>query len=243
MTPEALCFVHPRYWVCAGVVNVVTAGAEPGMVVTMTATDRLHARRVLADEILSCHRCPDMNELGVSQSAAGYGSISSPVVLVGQSLCTECMATGVPFTGGSGLLIDQALKDVGLEKEHIFTTNVVHCHPAGPDNRKSLPHEKERCRPFLRREIELVKPRLVIGLGGDAEEAVRLLCPDAPELPWAHIDSSTPNFSETAVTFAYHPSYVKRPRRGETREDRAARQQQWVSSLAAAFSWSFRGRS
>jgi len=184
-----------------------------------------------------------MNEQGVSQAAPGYGSLLSPVVLVGQSLCTECMATGVPFTRGSGELIDEALRDAGLKKTDIFTTNVVHCHPANPDNRKSLPHEKERCRPFLRREIELVGPRLVIGLGGDAKEALRILYPDAPELEWGRIDESTSTSDDRpALSFAYHPSYVKRPQRGETRQQREERQKGWVASLKAALEWSFRDR-
>jgi uracil-DNA glycosylase family 4 len=207
----------------------MTAGAQPG------------ASKVLADEIMACRQCPGMNEHGVSQAAPGYGSLSSPVVLVGQSLCTECMATGIPFTGGSGLLIDDALRDADLNKADIFTTNVVHCHPANPDNRKSELLEKERCRPFLSREIELVAPRLVIGLGGDAKEALRLLYPDAPELEWGRIDQWTSEDPQS-LSFAYHPSYVKRPQRGETRQEREARQSAWVASLTSALQWSFRGR-
>lgn len=201
---------------------------------------KLRARKVLADEILACRRCPGMNEPGVSQAAPGYGSFLSPVVLVGQSLCTECMTTGIPFTGGSGLLIDEALRGARLDKADIFITNVVHCHPAQPDNRKSEAHEKKRCRPFLSREIQLVAPRLVIGLGGDAKEALRLLYPDAPELEWGRSDRWT-TVDLPALSFAYHPSYVKRPQRGETRQERDTRQGRWVESLTSALEWSFRG--
>lgn len=221
--------------------QIFTVTTSRGNVVIMTAASRAQARKALTVEILKCRRCPGMNEPGVSQAAPGYGSLLSPVVLVGQSLCTECMTTGIPFTGGSGLLIDEALSESGLDKADIFTTNVVHCHPAHPDNRKSRPHEKERCRPFLHREIELVRPRLVIGLGGDARDTLRFLYPDASELPWGRIDQSTsPSASRPMLSFAYHPSYVKRPQRGETRQEREARQRQWVTSLAAAFEWSFR---
>lgn len=163
------------------------------------------------------------------------------MVLVGLSLCTECMATGIPFTGGSGLLIDDALRDAGPNKADIFTTNVVHCHPAHTDNRKSLPHEEEQCRPFLSRQIELVGPRLVIGLGRDAKEALRLLYSDASELEWGFVDQWTSD-DPPSLSFAYHPSYVKRPQRGETRQEREVRQRSWVTSLAAAFEWSFRDR-
>lgn len=72
-----------------------------------------------------------MNEPGRTESAPGYGSLVSAVVLVGQSLCKKCMESRIPFTGGSGRYIDQALDLAGREKSEVFTTNLVHCHPEG----------------------------------------------------------------------------------------------------------------
>jgi uracil-DNA glycosylase len=104
----------------------------------VTATDndesRIRRKLLLDSEIAACRRCQGLNEPHVTGSAPGYGSLSSPVALVGQSLCEKCMETQVPFTGGSGRLIDDALALAGMPKNSIFITNVVHCHP--PGNRK-----------------------------------------------------------------------------------------------------------
>ncbi len=79
-----------------------------------------------------------------------------------------CMQTQVPFTGGSGRLLDQAFDLASVCKEQLYITNVVHCHP--PDNRPSRPEEIENCSEYLCRELEIVRPKLVIGLGKDARE-------------------------------------------------------------------------
>ena len=110
----------------------------------MTAMNRYQRRRELAVTIEQCHKCPGMNEPGKTEAAPGFGSIRSPVVIVGQSLCEKCMDTKVPFTGGSGRLIDDSLKAANLDKPEIFITNVVHCHP--PNNRKSYRYEIDNCK-------------------------------------------------------------------------------------------------
>ena len=143
---------------------------------------RVRRMRTLATQIRGCTACAGMNIPEVTQAAPGYGSAHSPVVIVGQSLCGPCMATQIPFTGGSGRFLDRALTAAGLAKANVFTTNVVHCHP--PNNRPSLPHEIANCRPYLAREIDIVAPRLIICLGRDARAALELIQPTAPVLPW-----------------------------------------------------------
>ncbi|WP_254358658.1 uracil-DNA glycosylase [Mycolicibacterium peregrinum] len=137
---------------------------------------------LIADRMSACRACPGMNEPGVTASARGFGSPSSPVAIVGQSLCRKCMETGIPFTGGSGKYIDAALEVADKRKDELFITNVVHCHP--PDDRPSHRHEIDNCRPFLDEELDVVAPRLIIGLGGDAEKALTERYPDGRRLPW-----------------------------------------------------------
>ncbi|WP_232423250.1 uracil-DNA glycosylase family protein [Mycobacterium sp. 155] len=91
------------------------------------------------------------------------------------------MRAQIPFTGGSGRFLNLGLKRAGLAKSDVFTTNAVHCHP--PGNRASLPHEIENCRPYLLRELAIIQPHLVIGLGKDASAALRGIFSEARELP------------------------------------------------------------
>lgn len=151
--------------------------------------DRNRQRRYdrVVDQIRACQRCgPEMNKANETQAAPGRGCLRSPVMIVGQSLCTKCMKSQVLFDGGCGLMLDEALgqtgRPPGRTKDDVFITNVVHCHP--PNNRKSLKREKENCSGHLRAELAIVSPRLLIGLGDDARDALRLIYPKARELAW-----------------------------------------------------------
>lgn len=154
------------------------------------ATDtRRRQLDLIAKRIGACRRCPGMNEPGVTASAPGYGSAHAPVAIVGQSLCRQCMAKGIPFTGHSGNYIDRALELAGRRKDELFITNVVHCHPRG--DRPSKRHEIDNCVPFLHEELDVVSPRLIIGLGGDAEKVLSAHYPDARRLSWPFVKPRT----------------------------------------------------
>lgn len=146
------------------------------------ATDTKRRRLdLIAEQISTCRQCPGMNAPGVTASAPGYGSAHAPVAIVGQSLCRRWMeSSGVPFTGGSGTYIDRAMEIAGREKRELFITNVVHCHPI--DDRRSHPHEIDNCLPFLHKELDVVSPPLIIGLGADAEKALTARYP--PRAGW-----------------------------------------------------------
>lgn len=172
-----------------------------------------------------------MNIDGVTASAPGYGCLTSPVALVGQSLCEKCMQTQIPFTEGSGDLIDEAIALAGREKEHLFISNAVHCHP--PKNRASHQHEIVNCSPFLHRELEIVRPQLVITLGRDAERVMRFFFPRARyskppfEAPRGRLPKSVPYIFNVK-----HPSWIQRQHDGGLEAD-------YKGNLAAAIRSSF----
>lgn len=177
-----------------------------------------------------------MNIPRVTASVPGYGCLTSPVALVGQSLCRKCMETRIPFTEGSGVLIDKsidvaAIELTGLGKDDLFISNAVHCHP--PKDRASHEHELVNCSPFLHRELEIVRPRLVITLGRDAERVVTFFYPGARvspkpfEPPKGRMPKGVPY-----IFNATHPSWIKR----QHDEDLEAK---YVAELAAAIRWGF----
>ncbi len=196
-----------------------------------TVASRRLRKLTLDDEIKSCRRCEGLNIAGVTASAPGYGCLTSPVALVGQSLCEKCMDTQIPFTGGSGELIDKGIKLAGLKKKQVFISNAVHCHP--PKNRASHQHEIVNCSTFLHRELEIVRPRLVITLGRDAERVLRFFYPRARaseppfEPPRGRLPKGVPY-----IVNAKHPSWIQRQHNAELEEE-------YVSNLAAAIRWSF----
>ena len=201
----------------------------------MAQDDTLASRRLrklaLDSEITNCRRCEGMNIGGVTVSAPGYGCLSSPVALVGQSLCKMCMESQIPFTGGSSELIDESIERAGRKKKDVFISNVVHCHP--PKNRPSLEHEIVNCSPYLHRELEIVRPRLVITLGRNAERVLTFFYPRARV--------STPPFQAPRgrlpkggpfILNAKHPSWIQRQHDNELEAE-------YMSNLAAAIRWSF----
>jgi uracil-DNA glycosylase family 4 len=196
-----------------------------------TDASRRRLKITLDTKIANCRRCDGMNISGVTASAPGYGCLTSPVALIGQSLCEKCMESQIPFTGGSGDLIDAGIKLAGPEKSDVFISNAVHCHP--PKNRPSHQHEIVNCSPFLHRELEIVRPRLVITLGRDAERVVSFFYPRARvsvlpfESPRGRLPKGVP-----LVIAAKHPSWIQR-------QHDDALEAEYVSGLAAAIRWSF----
>jgi len=132
-----------------------------------SSTQRLSWKQ-LNEEIKGCTRCPGLNIRGITENAVGYGDRQARVMFAGQSLCTQCMAQQEPFYKESGLLLEDIFEKVGKKKNDFFTTNVVHCHPM--HNRTSTQDEISACSPFLKREILLVRPDLIVPLGRDAIE-------------------------------------------------------------------------
>ena len=93
----------------------------------------------------------------------GSGSVTADVMVVGEGPGQQEDEQGVPFVGRSGQLLASLLAEVGLERDDVYIANVVKCRP--PRNRDPRPDEIDACKPYLRRQIELVDPSVVITLG------------------------------------------------------------------------------
>ena len=160
---------------------------------------------------MSCVKCEGLNEKGISEAAPGWGNLFARVFFVGQSLCTQCMSTMVPFTEGSGYYIDAALRLSGLRRTDVFFSNVVHCHPSG--NRTSTPEEKRLCLPYLFEEFDLIKPKLIILMGNDAIKTVGPHCKGyvynrSHYNTWDH--TSCKQKHDSKAIGMYHPAYFLR---------------------------------
>lgn len=118
--------------------------------------DTLHSK------ILSCQLC-DLAH-GRTKAVPGEGPCPAGIMLVGEAPGAEEDITGRPFVGRAGRLLDRSLGLAGINRSEVFITSVVKCRP--PLNRKPKSLEMESCRPYLRSQIDMVKPR-VIGLMGN----------------------------------------------------------------------------
>jgi len=98
-----------------------------------------------------------------SQAVPGDGPENATLLFVGEAPGLNEDLQGKPFVGQAGNFLNKLLDSIGMAREEVFITNVVKCRP--PENREPAPQEIEACRPYLERQIELMKPRMIVTLG------------------------------------------------------------------------------
>ncbi|NQV30830.1 MAG: uracil-DNA glycosylase [Candidatus Marinimicrobia bacterium] len=113
------------------------------------------------DEIKTCMNCP----LGATrnQFVFGVGNPDADLMFVGEAPGEREDAEGIPFVGRAGKLLDDILKAIDLNREDVYIANVLKCRP--PENRDPKREEIEECEPYLLKQIELIKPKLLVALG------------------------------------------------------------------------------
>jgi uracil-DNA glycosylase family 4 len=126
----------------------------------------------IAAEVSGCTRCP--LHVGRTQTVPGEGNPLSDVLLVGEGPGAREDATGRPFVGPAGQLLDELLRSIGWAREHVFIANVVKCRP--PGNRDPEPDEINACRPYLDRQESALDPAVIVTLG---RHSLRRYLPDA----------------------------------------------------------------
>jgi len=112
--------------------------------------------------VTACERCPEL-VASRSRIVDGTGPADADVLFVGEAPGAREDEEGEPFVGRSGSLLDDVLREVGLDREAVRITNCVRCRP--PDNRDPTGEELANCRGYLEREIDLVDPAVIVTLG------------------------------------------------------------------------------
>ncbi|HMK38967.1 MAG TPA: uracil-DNA glycosylase [Bacteroidota bacterium] len=120
----------------------------------------------LHDLICTCVKCP----LGHTrtQFVFGTGNPAATLMIVGEAPGADEDAQGEPFVGRAGQLLNKILEAIGFKREEVYICNILKCRP--PGNRKPLAEEVDLCIPYLRKQIALVKPRVILALGLTAAE-------------------------------------------------------------------------
>ena len=155
----------------------------------------------------ACHAC----ELGATRTNCvfGTGNTNADILFVGEAPGDNEDKTGTPFVGRAGQLLDKFLYAVDIDRENVYIANILKCRP--PKNRDPLPAEEDACIEFLRRQVRLINPKIIVCLGRIS--AMRLIKPDF-KITLEHGKwFKKGNFLITAV---YHPALLLRdPRRKE----------------------------
>ena len=161
----------------------------------------------LYNECKSCTAC----ELHKTRTNCvfGVGNTNADLLFVGEAPGENEDKTGTPFVGRAGQLLDQYLYAVDIPRESVYIANILKCRP--PKNRDPLPSEEDACIEFLRKQVRLIRPKMIVCLGRIA--AMRLIRPDY-KITKEH--GEWVQKGDLLMTAVYHPALLLRdPRRKE----------------------------
>ena len=174
--------------------------------------------KAFRDAAADCKAC-DLWERG-TQTVFGAGARRAEVVFVGEQPGNEEDLTGKPFVGPAGRLLDDALLEAGIDRTHIYVTNVVKHFKWEPRGKRRIhkkpnAHEITACRPWLEAEISLVKPKVIVCLGATAAQALLGAQFKVTKQRGQFIESTLAPYIMATV----HPSSILRAPDDETRHD------------------------
>ena len=161
-----------------------------------------------------CTRCT-LHTLGRKQVVFGEGAVPAPVMFVGEAPGFHEDREGRPFVGAAGQLLDRIITNaMGLRRDEVYIANVIKCRP--PENRDPEPDEVAACLPYLREQVRLVQPRVIVCLGRVAARALL-----GTDQSMARLRGQDLTFDGIAVVATWHPAYLLRKpeAKAETWED------------------------
>ena len=168
--------------------------------ITFFANETLAA--IKADIGDDCRRCK-LHTLGRKQVVFGVGNPNADLMFVGEAPGADEDEQGIPFVGRAGQLLTKIIEAIGLTRDDVYIANVIKCRP--PQNRNPEPDEVETCEPFLFRQIDVIKPKVIVALGKFGAQT--LLRTDAPI---SRLRGRVHDFRGAKLIPTFHPAYLLR---------------------------------
>jgi len=165
------------------------------------AADRAAAVALIREDIGDCTRCA--LHKGRNKLVFGDGSPNARLFFVGEGPGADEDAKGIPFVGKAGQLLNNMINAMGLKREEVYIANVVKCRP--PGNRTPEPEEGNTCSPFLFRQIDVIRPQVIVALGATA--ATYLL---GQRQPLAGLRGRVHAWRGSQLIVTYHPAFLLR---------------------------------
>lgn len=160
----------------------------------------------LESRVRTCERCGLCRSR--KQTVFGVGAKNARLMIVGEAPGQEEDLRGEPFVGQAGKLLDNMLAAVGLNREqHVFIANVLKCRP--PGNRNPEPEEVASCSPYLRRQVELLRPDLILVMGRFAAQTLVGTDASIASLRGRKHQYTMPD-RQVPMIVTYHPAYLLR---------------------------------
>ncbi|HKR28965.1 MAG TPA: uracil-DNA glycosylase [Terriglobales bacterium] len=160
------------------------------------------ALMAIREDIGDCTRCV-LHKQGRKQIVFGVGNPRADIMFVGEAPGADEDIQGEPFVGRAGQLLNNMISAMGIRREDVYIANIIKCRP--PGNRTPEREECDTCSPFLMRQIEVVKPKILVALGAVAAKTL-LGVNDA----MINLRGRIYDFKNTKLAVTYHPAYLLR---------------------------------
>ena len=165
------------------------------------ADERIAALAAIEQEVIACRACPLYRSR--THHVFSDGDPYARLVFVGEAPGRQEDLEGKPFVGAAGQLLTKMIEAIGLRREQVYICNVLKDRP--PENRTPLPEEVEACRPYLIRQLELIRPTVICVLGAVAAKALL-----GPETAITKVRGQPHEFLGAVLIPTFHPAYLLR---------------------------------
>ena len=166
------------------------------------AAERVWTLQEIREDIGDCTRCK-LHTLGRQQIVFGVGSPTADLMFVGEGPGADEDVQGVPFVGRAGQLLTKMIEAMGFTREDVYIANVVKCRP--PENRNPEPDEIASCEPFLFRQIDAIKPKVIVALGSFAAKTLL-----KTNEPISRLRGRVFDYHGAQLVPTFHPSFLLR---------------------------------
>ncbi|MCD6531851.1 uracil-DNA glycosylase [bacterium] len=170
----------------------------------VSAEDKGRLLGELAEQIARCTKC-ELHRTRTN-TVPGAGNPDADIMFIGEAPGADEDATGIPFVGRAGKLLDKFLAAIDIDRDEVFIANVLKCRP--PNNRDPLPSEEAACMPYLLRQIEIIQPKIICCLGRVAAQALL-----KTKAPLSKMRGQMFSFHSIPMIITYHPAAVLRNNR------------------------------
>jgi len=171
-------------------------------------------REILDDIGPNCQRCK-LAKLGRKQIVFGTGNPHAELMFIGEGPGADEDAQGLPFVGRAGQLLNNMIAAMGLKREQVYIANIVKCRP--PGNRTPERDECDTCSPFLMRQIQVIRPKVIVALGATAAKNLLGVNDSMGAMRGRFYDFSPPRSLagtgeafECKLAVTYHPAFLLR---------------------------------
>ena len=156
----------------------------------------------IREDIGDCTRCK-LHTLGRKQIVFGVGNPNADLMFIGEAPGADEDVQGVPFVGRAGQLLTKMIEAMGFARDEVYIANVIKCRP--PENRNPEPDEIEQCEPFLFRQIDSIRPKVIVALGSFAAKTL-LKTQD----PISRLRGRVYDYHGAQLIPTFHPSFLLR---------------------------------